>query len=239
MFLLFSLSSVVSAAEVPGQNQPENEILSISDADNSQEAQQAKVQNKGDNTKVQNTTTSDTVTIIEIDENQDPNVLPNTLVVPQATFTPQAGDILVASKTLDTMLVGHAAIVDDTGSVVEVLPGRSSILRRSFSEWKKAFDNKFQVVRYTNSGKAKSAGEWARKQEGKTYKYGIGTTKNSDFSQNYCSKFVWQAYYFGADVKIATYYNNKEGIWVPHEPSGYSVIVPSEFLHMQNGKVVY
>lgn len=118
-----------------------------------------------------------------------------------ASYKPKAGDILITSKKVTgAPFVGHSAIVTDDGRVAHISgPGAKPIVRK-WSSWKKDYP-KIRVVRHKNSKIAKNAGTYARtKIVPQKASYAIFPTLLSTGTQ-YCSKLVWQAYYFGNGKK--------------------------------------
>ncbi|HBZ83894.1 MULTISPECIES: YiiX/YebB-like N1pC/P60 family cysteine hydrolase [unclassified Brevibacillus] len=118
------------------------------------------------------------------------------------------GDILVTNDTSSWGLTGHAAIVIDTQNLVEIRgdgynPEKNDIDdfiddHTSGSSWVK-------VYRHDLSSKGKGAAKWAEWYV-KNYsdvEYGFSDLLDYD-DTTYCSKIVWDAYYFGADVELET-----------------------------------
>ena len=121
----------------------------------------------------------------------------------RAKFKLKPGDILVtnASGSNNNGLTGHAAIAKNSKSVVE-MPGYGKHIRTiKFSKFRhnhKTGKGKYIKVYRVSSKKGKKAAKWAAKQsKNKKLKYSLGMNiLNKHYS--YCSKLVWQAYYYGA-----------------------------------------
>ncbi|MBH0333661.1 hypothetical protein ABH14_28690 [Brevibacillus brevis] len=113
------------------------------------------------------------------------------------------GDMLVSNATSSKGLTGHAAIVTDNLTVVHIGGVGQHPEEISLSKFFKRYDNSVKVIRYTSSRDAKKAGEWARTyaEEYSDADYDLAV-KLSGFTRTYCSKLVWQAYYYGADVNL-------------------------------------
>ncbi|MFI8716184.1 YiiX/YebB-like N1pC/P60 family cysteine hydrolase [Brevibacillus brevis] len=113
------------------------------------------------------------------------------------------GDMLVSNTTSSKGLTGHAAIVTDNLSVVHIGGYGENPEEISLSKFFKRYNNSVKVIRYTSSRDAKKAGEWARTYaaEYSDAKYDLAV-KLRGFTHTYCSKIVWQAYYYGADVNL-------------------------------------
>lgn len=115
----------------------------------------------------------------------------------------KSGDILVTPVGPVAKIVGHAGMVANDGKSVIHIAGPGYHPRKiSLSSWKKRFKNT-QVVRYKDAKKAKKAAVWAEKNfikgKYKNISYNISPT-TYHFRSTYCSKLVWQAYHYGANV---------------------------------------
>uniref|UniRef100_UPI003242C35B hypothetical protein n=1 Tax=Lactococcus sp. TaxID=44273 RepID=UPI003242C35B len=126
----------------------------------------------------------------------------------------RAGDILIVGGNFPTGVIGHAAILNADGYVLEMpggpnwfwgisdnnrqLPKRQWITNH-IKEWT-------SVYRIRNTGLARQVARYADTHFYNTYG---GATKNIHINYlvrsnlkvtnpNYCSKLVWQAYYFGS-----------------------------------------
>lgn len=142
----------------------------------------------------------------------------------------QAGDILVVGGNFPTGVIGHAAILNADGYVLEMpgganwmngipdnnrqLPKRQWITNH-IKEWT-------TVYRMRNTGLAR---EVARYADTHYYSTTGGVTKNIHLdylittntkqkNPNYCSKLVWQAYYYGSGT-LPVVIETGDGIIVP------------------------
>ncbi|MNW27909.1 hypothetical protein D3C74_47180 [compost metagenome] len=116
------------------------------------------------------------------------------------------GDIIYSPKnSWDSVIVGHVAIVGDDFRIYHVTPaesdGRGNDSIGGFLSRFKT-NTKLAVYRthYTSSQSEKAA-IWARRNITKVNEY-FFNIRLSDVYRNYCSKFVWQAYYYGAGKDI-------------------------------------
>lgn len=127
------------------------------------------------------------------------------------------GDMLVSNSTSSKGLTGHAAIVTDNLTVVHIGGIGENPEEISLSRFFKRYDNSVKVIRYTSSRDAKKAGEWARTyaEEYSDAKYDLAV-KLSGFTRTYCSKIVWQAYYYGADVNLGNKRPNSTQLFEPY-----------------------
>ncbi|MGN7470945.1 YiiX/YebB-like N1pC/P60 family cysteine hydrolase [Brevibacillus sp. SAFN-007a] len=139
------------------------------------------------------------------------------IVTPMATDDPtypgtnikiKIGDILISDKNSSPSFTGHAAIVTDTETVAEILgygyhPQLNS-LKKFFNE-RTGGDRGVRIVRYYSSADARDAAEWAEAyvDDFEHVDYEIDDLYDYETS-TYCSKLVWNAFYYGADVELKT-----------------------------------
>lgn len=114
-----------------------------------------------------------------------------------ASYRP--GDIFISSKPGGGMVSwvhGHAGIIGSDGQIIHMI--QSGVKKESVGNFLK-HNKGTNAFRVPNSTVARNAGSWASNYynnwKGKA-KYQINTAK---YTQNemYCSKLVWQAYWFG------------------------------------------
>lgn len=116
------------------------------------------------------------------------------------------GDIIYSPKnSWDSIIVGHVAIVGDDFRIYHVTPaepyGRGDDSIENFLG-RFNTNNKLTVLRthYTSSQNTK-AGKWARNNidnvDGYLFNIWLSNTQ-----YNYCSKFVWQAFFYGTNKDI-------------------------------------
>lgn len=118
-------------------------------------------------------------------------------------FKLKPGDIIVtnASGSKNLGLSGHAAIAKSSKSVVEIPGFHKHPKTTKFSTFRsqhKPGKGKYIKIYRVSSSKGKKAAKWASKLSGnKKIKYSLGMNiLNRHYT--YCSKLVWQAYYYGA-----------------------------------------
>lgn len=125
---------------------------------------------------------------------------------PDGDFSMRKGDILITNGTSSAGILGHAGIAVSATTVLHIAGGENSHpIIISLDDWKQSYNNKSyrwtKFYRHSNSTYANRAANW-----GKT-KYGPnGPYANADyeklseldtFDKTYCSKIVWQCYYYG------------------------------------------
>lgn len=119
-----------------------------------------------------------------------------------ASFTPKKGDVIITNGTSSAGILGHAGIATSSGYVFHIAgPGYHPVYI-SFSGWHNNYTNKTssswtKVYRHNSSTVANAAANWAvDTYSGSNAEYKItGNLASTDVT--YCSKLVWQAYYYG------------------------------------------
>ena len=125
-------------------------------------------------------------------------------------FKPRRGDILITNNASYAKLgiPGHAAIYTGKGHIVEIRgyghhPARNSYKKFIHNKRAKRHDKLWVKVYRTSKKKRNKAANWALKQAGqkrKSITYSLNSNINDTY-HTYCSKLVWQSYYFGAGKK--------------------------------------
>ncbi|WP_087973971.1 hypothetical protein [Oceanobacillus rekensis] len=113
------------------------------------------------------------------------------------------GDVLYSHKTaLSSLVVGHSGIVGEDYRIYHVnklgSKGHADRIPTYLSRHK--IGEKLTILRGNNSDEARNAAKWAKDNidSASTYSY---TRDLQDVEKNYCSKYVWQAFYFGSGGK--------------------------------------
>lgn len=122
------------------------------------------------------------------------------------------GDIFITNSTSSSAFLGHAAIATGTNSILD-MPGlnvgdkNSNNRQLTWAKWKKTYNKGWiKVYRMKNT---KMATQVARYADRNYYSSTGSATKNIKIPYgidshryqkrpNYCSKLVWQAYYYGS-----------------------------------------
>lgn len=143
------------------------------------------------------------------------------------------GDILITKSTIVKGLTGHAGIVHPDGkSVIHIAgPGEKANVI-PISQWLNRYSST-KVIRYKYKLRALKAANWARDYylngPGKYAEYKFKFNPK-DKSSVYCSKLVWQAYYYGADITFKIPYVNSQGFitsyLIPNMITPYDFINP-------------
>lgn len=115
-------------------------------------------------------------------------------------YTPKKGDIVTtgASNTAKNGIVGHAGIFIDNKTILHIAGSKTSYTSTmSWSTWKNIYKTNNRVYRVSNSNIASRAADWVKRNY-YNKKPGYQITSNwRSTSPTYCSKIVWQGYYFG------------------------------------------
>lgn len=123
---------------------------------------------------------------------------------PATTIRMVPGDVLYSHKyALSSFLVGHTAIVGINYRIYHVnrwnTYGHADSMPIYLSRHKS--HEKITILRYENKQEAKQAAEWAMQHYDKVKRY-IYNRELKEVGDNYCSKFTWQAYYFGTNQEV-------------------------------------
>lgn len=128
-----------------------------------------------------------------------------------ASYFMRAGDVLITNATVSSAIVGHAAIAISSSEILHIAGPGHTPSTLSLSSWhdnytlKKGSDTWTKIYRHSNNTIATKAAEWAEN----TYKNsGAGYYISQDVQSTtltYCSKIVWQAYFYGPASTDATY----------------------------------
>ncbi|GAB3054205.1 hypothetical protein [Virgibacillus ainsalahensis] len=125
-------------------------------------------------------------------------------IYPGTSIPMQRGDVIYSHKTArSSFVVGHEGIVGEDFRIYHVNArrryGHSDSMPIYLSRHKKG--ERLTILRYKNAHFARKAGKWAKKNIDKVNRYTYSRILN-DIEKNYCSKFIWQAYYFGSEGNI-------------------------------------
>lgn len=126
---------------------------------------------------------------------------------PGTNITVKPGDIIHSPKNKSTYFAGHTAIVGSDNYIYHAIPNTNGKAKDTITYY---FDerfskgDKFTILRPKNSSHAEPAAEMAPTIYSNitTYAYNSDAIKLDNFSHNYCSKFVWQAYYYGNSFNV-------------------------------------
>lgn len=119
----------------------------------------------------------------------------------------QIGDILYSSKSIGgtAAIVGHVGIVNANYNIVHVTLPVNGGVQDSITTYITRHNPEETIKVYRpNSGMGVAAARWATANYSKVKKYSINpiVAKVGDITPNYCSKFIWQAFWFGEGRNI-------------------------------------
>lgn len=114
-----------------------------------------------------------------------------------------AGDILMTNGTSSFGLTGHAAIANSSSNIIHIegIGKKASVITKTkfINKYKDGGKNWIRVYRHKTTSNGRKAANWAYSKyiSNQNHVYKI-TTNRATTSETYCSKIVWQAYYYGA-----------------------------------------
>lgn len=125
-----------------------------------------------------------------------------------SSFTMRRGDVVITNGTSSAGIAGHSGIATNSSNILHIAGKGHSPVKISLSNWHKKYTNKSKsswtkVYRHKSTSKANAAAKWTEN----TYlnsnaEYKI-TGNLASTSVTYCSKLVWQGYYYGPSTKEA------------------------------------
>lgn len=130
-----------------------------------------------------------------------------TKIYPFSNITMQPGDILYSTIGRSTYYVGHAVIVGSDYLIKESIPGKPSGHSLTITQFWSRHRRGDKITLLRAKAGANEAAAWATKHLGKVKDYYVGNFDLTNIEKNYCSKFIVQAYYYGAQVKLAKQLN--------------------------------
>lgn len=126
-----------------------------------------------------------------------------------STYTMQSGDVFITNGTSSFGITGHAAIaitLDDSSKTILHISGPGANPSTiSLSSWNSTFSSKgwTKIYRHNNSNISSAAATWAKNtyyNSNATYEINMDLASTD---KTYCSKLVWQAYYYGPSSHCA------------------------------------
>ncbi|WP_188067216.1 hypothetical protein [Brevibacillus brevis] len=133
-----------------------------------------------------------------------PTAVPNP-TYPGTNIEMKVGDVLYSTKTLgsSSKIVGHVGIVGSDFRVYHVTPAADGGVADSIDSYtsRHGSGETIEIYKYRYGGAANAA-MWAKQNYSKVYNYYISLDRLSVMNPNYCSKFIWQAFYYGAGKDV-------------------------------------
>ena len=117
------------------------------------------------------------------------------------------GDILSSPKSWSsTKFFGHTAIVGPNYEIIHSHPVEDRAVSESISSFMSRHSSGDRIKVYRSSiGGSSTAASWAANNYRRADDYGIDDNLVG-ITPNYCSKFVWQAWYLSSGRKIVNKY---------------------------------
>lgn len=131
-------------------------------------------------------------------DSQNPNSV-------RAAYSMEKGDVFITSGTSSAGITGHAAIAISSTSILHIAGPGNNPATISLSKWNSTYTTEgwTKIYRHSDSDIADQAGQWASDTyKGSSAKYVISMDLSTT-DETYCSKLVWQAYYYGPDEHCA------------------------------------
>ena len=117
------------------------------------------------------------------------------------------GDILYSTIGRSTYYVGHIVIVGTDYIMKEAIPGNPSGHMLTAEQFWHRHNQGDQITLLRSKIGAKDAARWATEHLHLVKDYTILNHDIESIEKNYCSKWIVQAYYYGANVKLTNYLN--------------------------------
>lgn len=119
----------------------------------------------------------------------------------------RAGDIIVTNG-VKLPILGHAGIFVGKNTILHIAGKGYNPSTKTMNEWLKSYTRKkgtwTKVYRCSTPSYGPAASKWAmKKYHGSKATYQISKDRKST-AKTYCSKIVWQSYYYGAGSKSVT-----------------------------------
>lgn len=112
------------------------------------------------------------------------------------------GDLLYSGMGKSTYFVGHIVIVGTDLHIKETLPTSPSGQSTSIEQYWQRHQPDDQIYLFRSNVGADQAAHWASEHVQKIKSYNIFNNHLNCLNENYCSKFIVQAYYYGANFSL-------------------------------------
>lgn len=137
---------------------------------------------------------------------------PKKVHAPRQQPTVLPGDLLFSPLgERDSFYIGHVGIVTEDGHVIHSIPKglKKDDVDRYFNKFKR-----LTLYRPKNEEAGRNAAAYANRiyEANAQAPYRFFTTLEDTDGEQYCTKLVWQAYYFGAGINLKNYALTKKAI---------------------------
>ncbi|TCT17550.1 hypothetical protein EDD68_12920 [Melghiribacillus thermohalophilus] len=141
-------------------------------------------------------------TTSEANGNVGPQYVPGPYY-PGTNVEMEPGDVLVSPKNWSsTKFFGHVAIVGDDYYIYHSHPYEDGGVKDTVNEFMSRHGQGDTIEIYKPRKGASDAGVWAANNYDENSNYTLTNHDLGDIANNYCSKFVWQAFWFGAGFDL-------------------------------------
>ena len=144
--------------------------------------------------------------------NKDLDLVVGPLAIDNENYYPNTktllkpGDVLYSGKSFfsSTKIVGHVAIVGPDYYIYHVNPaGNIAGKRDSMTTYRGRHGSGETIKVYRPNSGGSGAATWAKNNYEKAINYTLATLSVKVIKDNYCSKFIWQAFYYGAGYDVS------------------------------------
>jgi len=125
-----------------------------------------------------------------------------TRTYPYSNIEMLPGDILYSTIGRSTYYVGHIVIVGTDYLMKEAIPGKPSGHMLTAEQFWHRHRKGDKITLLRSKVGAKEAAKWAKEHLQFVKDYTILNHRIETLEKNYCSKWIVQAYYYGANVKL-------------------------------------
>ena len=125
-------------------------------------------------------------------------------IYPGTSLQAKGGDVFYTTKSSTQYLTGHIAILDNHGYVIHARGVGYGIVRESIDNFLSRYSNEVSIYRAKNTTSGQQAAQKARElyNNYRDATYNVVTPLTEYFSTQYCTKVVWQSYYYGANINL-------------------------------------
>jgi|SRR5690625_303215 len=124
---------------------------------------------------------------------------------PYSNVEMMPGDILYSSIGRSTYYVGHIVIVGPDYNIIESLPGKPSGHRLTVYQYWHRHNQGDEIMLLRSKHGASDAAKWAFENIGFVENYTVLNYNLNSLKNNYCSKWILQAFYYGANIKLTPF----------------------------------
>lgn len=126
---------------------------------------------------------------------------------PHSNINILPGDILYSTIGRSTYFVGHTVIVGTDFLMKESIPGKPSGHMLTPEQFWNRHRRGDKITLLRSKVGAEKAANWATENLHLIKDYQVLNTDIHTVAKNYCSKWIVQAYYYGANVKLTDHLN--------------------------------